>query len=49
VDETKGSDPKPGSPEWQERWDTQVAEHDAKQRRSGNGNQNFEIGQGRDR
>lgn len=40
------STPKPGSPEWQEALNRQVAEHDAKQRASDNESQNFEIAGG---
>lgn len=34
---------KPGSPEWQEELNRQIAEHDRKQRESDNRNQTFEI------
>lgn len=41
------STPKPGSPEWQEALNRQIAEHDRQQRESVNDNERFEIGQGK--
>ena len=37
------ANPKPGSAEWQEQMNREVEQHDARQRESGNPNQEFEI------
>ena len=37
---------KPGSAEWQEELNRQIAEHDRQQQESGNENQTFETGGG---
>lgn len=40
------STPKPGSAEWQEALNKQVADHDSEAHDTGEEDQNFEIGQG---
>lgn len=43
--ESKGS-PQPGSKEWQDQLNAEIADHDVQAKQSGNDNQTFEISKG---